>query len=196
MKIIAAKSEGRGRVLFVLLEATGMRIGGALGLEIDEHISPDFSALYIRQRVWRGRVQPFLKTHNGVRDVDFHSSIAAMLKIFVGSRNSGFLFCSKTGRPLLQWNVLRAYLYSLLERAGQQKASAHAFQRFRTTWLRKQHAPEDLIRFWLGHANRSITDTYCKLNEDVVFRKNVAEQVGIGFELPTENLEVAPIAPK
>jgi hypothetical protein len=25
-----------------------------------------------------------------------------------------------------------------------------------------------------------------------VFRKNVAEQVGIGFELPTENLEVAP----
>ena len=110
-------------------------------------------------------------------------------------RSSGadrFLFCSKTGRPLLQSNVLRAYLYPLLERAGEQKAGAHAFRRFRTTWLRKQHAPEDLIRFWLGHDNRSITDTYCKLNEDVVFRKNVAEQVGIGFELPTENLEVAP----
>ena len=69
---------------------------------------------------------------------------------------------------------------------------AHAFRRFRTTWLRKQHAPEDLFRFWLGHANKSVTDGYSKLKEDVTFRKKVAEQVGIGFELPIEKLEVAP----
>jgi integrase len=192
MKIIAAKSEGRERMLFVLLGATGMRIGEALGLEIDKHISPDFSTLYIRQKVWNGRVQSFLKTQNGVRDIDLHPSIAAMLKAFVGTRTSGFLFCSKTGRPLLQSNILRACLHPLLEQAGRAKAGAHAFRRFRTTWLRKQHTPEDLIRFWLGHANRSITDTYCKLNEDVAFRKKVAEQMGIGFELPTEKPEVAP----
>jgi len=69
---------------------------------------------------------------------------------------------------------------------------AHAFRRFRTTWLRKQHAPEDLVRFWLGHANKSVTDDYSKLKEDVTFRKKVAEQVGIGFELPSKKLEVAP----
>jgi hypothetical protein len=63
---------------------------------------------------------------------------------------------------------------------------AHAFRRFRTTWLRKQHAPEDLLRFWLGHANKSVTDGYSKLKEDVAFRKKVVEQVGIGFELPTD----------
>jgi hypothetical protein len=40
--------------------------------------------------------------------------------------------------------------------------------------------------------NRSITDAYCKLDEDVPFRKQVAEHVWIGFELPTEDLEVAP----
>lgn len=60
------------------------------------------------------------------------------------------------------------------------------------TALRKQHTPEDLIRFWLGHANRSITGAYSKLHEDVAFRKKVAEQVGIGFDLPAEKLEVAP----
>lgn len=49
-----------------------------------------------------------------------------------------------------------------------------------------------LVRFWLGHANRSITDAYNKLKEDAAFRKKLAEQVGIGFELPDEKLEVAP----
>jgi hypothetical protein len=43
-----------------------------------------------------------------------------------------------------------------------------------------------------GHANKSVTDGYSKLKEDVTFRKKVAEQVRIGFELPTERLEVAP----
>ena len=61
-----------------------------------------------------------------------------------------------------------------------------------TTWLRKQHAPEDLIRFWLGRANKSIAHVYSKLKDDVTFRKQVVEQVGIGFELPAEKLEVAP----
>ena len=72
------------------------------------------------------------------------------------------------------------------------KSGAHAFRRFRATWLRKQHAPEDLIRFWLGHANKSVTDLYSKLKEDETFRKEVAEQVGIGFELPIEKPAVAP----
>jgi len=58
--------------------------------------------------------------------------------------------------------------------------------------VRKQSAPEDLIRFWLGHANKSVTDGYSKLKDDVAFRKKVAEQVGVGFELPVEKPEVAP----
>lgn len=69
---------------------------------------------------------------------------------------------------------------------------AHAFRRFRTTWLRKQHAPEDLVRFWLGHANKSVTDGYSKLKEDVTFRKQVVEQVGTGFRLLAKKPEVAP----
>ena len=142
--------------------------------------------------MWAGRVQPCLKTENGLRDIDLHPDVAEMLKKFIGNRTSGFLFCSKNGLPLLQSNVLRLSLHRLLKNLGQPKSGAHAFRRFRTTWLRKQHAPEDLIRFWLGHANRSITDVYCKLKEDVAFRKKVAEQVGIGFNLPTQKPEVAP----
>ncbi|MGA7176146.1 MAG: site-specific integrase [Candidatus Acidiferrales bacterium] len=192
MEAIAGGSKGRQQMLFVLLGATGMRIGEALGLEIEKHVSSDFSTLHIRQKVWRGQVQPFLKSENGIRDIDLPTSIVAVLKEFVGDRTSGLLFCSKNGLPLLQSNLLRLSLHPLLKKLNQPKMGAHAFRRFRTTWLRKQHAPEDLLRFWLGHANKSVTDGYSKLKEDVPFRKKVVEQVGIGFELPAEKPEVAP----
>jgi integrase len=161
MKAITTLANDREQMLYILLGATGIRIGEALGLEIDKHLSDSFSTLHIRQKVWNGRVQSFLKTENGIRDIDLHPSIAEKLKRFIGDRK-------------------------------QPKAGAHAFRRFRTTWLRKQLAPEDLIRFWLGHANKSVTDGYSKLKDDVAFRKKVAEQVGIGFELPVEKPEVAP----
>jgi len=194
MTAIAVGSKGRERILLVLLGATGMRIGEALGIEIDKHISDDFSILQIRQKAWNGCIQPFLKSDNGLRDIDLHQSISAMLKTFVGDRTLGLLFCSKNGNPLLQSNILRLSLHPLLEVLKQPKSGAHAFRRFRTTWLSKQGAPEDLIRFWLGHANKSVTDDYSKLKEDVAFRKKVAEQVGIGFELPAlpAQPEVAP----
>ncbi|MGH9681075.1 MAG: tyrosine-type recombinase/integrase, partial [Candidatus Acidiferrales bacterium] len=196
MTAIAGGSKGREQMLYVLLGATGMRIGEALGIEIDKHISDDFSTLRIRQKAWNGCIQPFLKSDNGLRDIDLHPSISVMLKTFVGERTSGLLFCSKNGNPLLQSNILRLSLHPLLEGLKQPKSGAHSFRRFRTTWLRKQGAPEDLIRFWLGHANKSVTDDYCKLKEDVAFRKKVAEEVAIGFELsaqasPTQP-EVAP----
>ena len=197
MIAIAVGSKGRKQMLYVLLGATGMRFGEALGLQIDEHISDDFSTLYVRQKVWNGRVQPFLKTENGIRDIDLHPDVGAMLRRYIGKRTSGFLFRSKNRLPLLQSNILRLCLHPLLKKLGQTKSGAHAFRRFRTTWLRKQHAPEDLIRFWLGHANKSITDSYSKLKEDVMFRKKVAEQVGIGFELSwPKSSKLHPIAPK
>jgi integrase len=192
MNAIVAASEGREQMLLVLLGAGGMRFAEALGIEVGKHISDGFSKLSIEQQVRKGRVQPFLKTENGLREIDLHPVVAAMLKEFVGNRKSGFLFCSKNGLPLLQSNVLRLSLHPLLAKLGLPQSGAHAFRRFRTTWLRKQCAPEDLIRFWLGHANKTVTDVYSKLKEDVVFRKKVAEQVGIGFELPNKKPAPAP----
>ena len=50
--------------------------------------------------------------------------------------------------------------------------------------LESSRAPEDLIRFWLGHAKSSVTDGYSKLDEDVEFRLDVANNVGTGFVVP------------
>ncbi len=62
----------------------------------------------------------------------------------------------------------------------------HAFRRFRTAHLRKSRVPWDLEKFWLGHANKSVTDKYSEqLKKDVEWRKEVAENTGLGFKLPT-----------
>jgi integrase len=95
-------------------------------------------------------------------------------------------------------NVLRRSLHKILEKMGREKCGFHAFRRYRVTHLRKQRVPEDLLRFWIGHAPESVTDIYVKLKEDVDFRKFTAEQAGLGFHMSTvePKLPVAPIAPK
>jgi integrase len=108
----------------------------------------------------------------------------------IGNRKSGLLFCTDSGRPLSPSNILSDSLHPILEKLGQPKAGAHAFRRFRTTWLRMQRTPEDLIRFWLGHANKTITDGYSLLKEDSQFRRKIAEQVNIGFEIPASEPDV------
>jgi delta 1-pyrroline-5-carboxylate dehydrogenase len=76
------------------------------------------------------------------------------------------------------------------------KPGFHAFRRYRVTRLRKLRVPEDLLRFWIGHADKSVTDGYSKVKEDVEFRRFTAEQAGLGFDLPTIGSPVVPIAPK
>jgi integrase len=179
-----------------LLGGTGLRAGEAIGLEIDKHISGDFRTLYIRQKVRRTKLEHFLKTDAGRRDVDLCPALAAMLKAYVGDRNSGFLFQNKKGNFLSQTNLLRRGLHPPLLKLGQPKAGFHAFRRFRTTWLRKNRTPEDFIRYWLGHADETVTDGYSKLREDMEYRKEVAEKVGLGFTFSTKNPSVVPVVPK
>jgi integrase len=187
---LMAQAEGQYQVLFALVAGTGMRAGEALALEC-KHVSEDGRTLTIQQSVWQNQILS-LKTANGIREIDLHPDLSTMLKAFIGNRTTGLIFHTNTGRPLCQTNVRNRYLYPLLEEAGSHRMGFHSFRRFRTTHLRKQRAPEDLIRFWLGHANQSITDGYSKLSDDLEFRKKVAESVGLGFEIASENSVVVP----
>ena len=155
-------------------------------------MSADFKTLYIRQKVRRAKLEDFLKTDAGRREVDLCPILAAMLKDSVGERTSGFLFHNRKGNYLSQTNLLRRGLHPALEKLGQPKAGFHAFRRFRTTWLRKNRTPEDLIRFWLGHADETVTDGYSKLAEDVEYRKQVAAEVDQGFEISAQKPVVVP----
>jgi integrase len=193
-KIVSA-AEGQFRVLYSLLAGTGLRIGEALALEVSD-ISE--SVVRVRQGVWNGIVQT-PKTFRGLREVDVHSSLAAMLKAQVGGRQVGFLFRSLSGKPLSDTNIRKRSLHQILKAMGKEARGFHSFRRFRVTCLRKGRVPEDLIRFWIGHADKTVTDGYSKVKEDTSFRCECAENVGLGFELPiqiqVQKLEVAPNAP-
>jgi integrase len=172
-------------MLWILCAAAGLRIGEALGIDIKD-VSPDCAVITIRQKAWRGQLHDFLKTDNGEREVDLHLKVAATLKEFVGGRKDGLLFCSRTGKQLWQTNILRRSLHPMLAKLNQPKCGAHAFRRFRTTWLRKNGVPKDLEHFWMGHADEEVGDIYSKLKEDVKFRQEVTNRIGLGFELAVQ----------
>ena len=92
------------------------------------------------------------KTQNAYRKVDLAPELAEMLKGYLGPLRGGFIFANGNGNPLSQTNVVRRKLHPILKDLGITKQGFHGTRRFRATWLRKQMAPEDLIKFWLGRA--------------------------------------------
>jgi integrase len=62
--------------------------------------------------------------------------------------------------------------------------SFRVFRRSRVTHLREQGTPEEILRFWIGHADKSITDRYSKMSKRIQTRKDWAEKAGLGFDLP------------
>ena len=118
MSKLAEWKKLRERMVFILCGSAGLRIGEALGLEIGKHISADFLTLTISQKVRHCKVEERLKTASAARQVDLHPSIAALLREYVGKRRSGFLFCTRNGKPLGSSCILRRHLHPALKEAG------------------------------------------------------------------------------
>jgi len=196
-QLVARTRKPKYRMLNVLCASSGLRLGEALGIDL-KNISTDCATIKIHQKAWGSQMHNFLKTENGKREIDLHSSVAELLKAFIGDRKSGLLFCTRTGKPLHQSNILRRVLHPIL--LGNEKtpgvtgtkAGAHAFRRFRLTWLRENAVPKDLEHFWMGHADEEIGDIYSQLETNVKFRKEVAERIGLGIELPCKKVVVGP----
>lgn len=172
-EILSNVKKRKYAMLFALLAGTGLRIGEALALRSTD-LGPDCRVLHVRRSLWRRQEQE-PKTSNAVRVVDIPEVLASELRDYVSGIN-GHLFTTAQGETLQQRNVLRV-LHSV------KRVGFHAFRRFRLTWLRKNAAPKDLERFWMGHAVQEVGDLYSKLREDAAFRQECAERIGLGFEL-------------
>jgi hypothetical protein len=151
MAEILRYADGQFRVLYALLGGCGpLRAGEALGLEIGKHISEDCRTLYVRQKAKRGKIQPNLKTKHGERDTDLCTPLAAMLRDFIGSRTSGLLFCTSTGKQLLQSNTLQDSLHPILKKIEHEKGGFNIFRRFRITQLETAGVPEGPTTLLVG----------------------------------------------
>jgi integrase len=183
---IIAKTEGQHRVLFALLAGTGMRIGEAAGLHVDD-LDLDNCVIYVRRAVWNGReMSP--KTKNAVREIDIDPGLAELLKQHIGNKKAGRVFEARNGSSISGNNILKRVLHPLLKRLGIPKAGLHAFRHSRVTMLRKNGTPDDLQKQWIGHSSLRTTDRYSHTDEELEYRRLAASKVGL-------NLVVGPNGP-
>jgi integrase len=120
LKKIIEGAEGQNSVLFALLAGTGMRIGEAAGLHVDD-LDLENCVIYVRRSVWNGReLSP--KTKNAVREIDIDSGLAETLRQHIGDKKAGRVFEARNGSPISGNNVLKRVLHPLLKRLGIPKA--------------------------------------------------------------------------
>ena len=178
--------------------------------------SEDCRTLHVRQSVYETRLKA-PKTKNGKREVDVPETLAAVFRKYVARKpNGALLFSSRSGRPLLQRNINRDWLHPILESAGLRSAERwrdangrrrvkcvegegkawHAMRRFRSTHLEAELIPETLIKLWLGHGKKGVTEqSYIKIMGRIDVRRKYVESVGLGFShvpnVPSPSLEYA-----
>ena len=172
-------STGQHAILFALLAGTGLRIGEALALRVEDVGDRVIRVAHGLSSV-TGEIQS-PKTKNGVREVDLHPALALLLNQIITVRHDKltFLFDQRCQRVVLE------DLHDALSATGSPLHAAFTpFAATGTPFSAKLRVPDGLIQFWMGHARASMTDTYDKVRDDLEFRRFTAEQVGLGFECP------------
>jgi len=164
LKKIIEAAEGQHRILFALLAGTGMRIGEAAGLHVDD-LDLDNCVIYVRRGVWNGQeLSP--KTKNAVREIDIDPGLAELLKQHIGVKKAGRVFEARNGSPISGNNVLKRVLHPLLERLEIPKAGLHAFRHSRVTCCEKTARRRTCRSSGLGiltHSSRArISPSSCK----------------------------------
>ena len=181
-QVNAACQDKRYGLFYALLAGTGLRIGEALAARWGD--TPDVTSLslekpliFVRTSIWGG-IEGLPKTPAAVREVDLDPRLwRALVDADPDSEIGEFLFPNRKGGPLFPTNVRIRNL------EGYGIKGFHAFRRFRTTRLRELGVPEDIIRYWIGHAGAGITDRYSKLAENQELRRGWAVRAGLGFDL-------------
>ncbi len=183
-QLARAVRDKRYGLFYAFLAGTGLRIGEALACRygpdgVHTAWDPDRVLVDVRTRLWRNQ-EGAPKTAAGIREIDLPFCLNARLKTHVSSRGV------KTGEFLFQ-NACKGPLYETTVRntslSGLGIEGFHAFRRWRVTLLREWAAPEDLIRYWIGHENASMTDRYSKLSKNLELRRTWTNKIGLGFSL-------------
>jgi integrase len=181
MTSIIAKTPGKYQPLFYVLAGTGMRIGEAVGLHIED-LDLANNVITIRRSVWGGKEQQ-PKTSNAHRRVTIDQFLSDLLKTYISNRTSGRLFESRKGNPLCANNVAKRVLKPILDEL-KLDGSFHSFRHGRVSILQQKGVPGDLVREWIGHSTLRITSRYTHFTDD--FRKEIVAGLTPLTHLSTE----------
>jgi len=187
MRQIVNAASGVWRVLFATLAGSGMRIGEASGLYVEDL---DLAGGRIKvQRSVRNGKDGTPKTKKAYRVFNVEPVIVEMLTAHLGGRTTGRVFQTRTGSPFSKGNVRRK-LNEILKKLGLAPGGSHAFRHGRVSVLRSRGVPDDLVKEWIGHSNLSTTSGYTHFQD--AFRKQTACDVAL---FTNENPLVGPNGP-
>jgi len=142
----------RDRVLFTTILQTGIRLGSALGLDVDD---VDLDARELRLRRMKGDRQHVLP---------IAPALCEMLERWIGERMDGPLFPGRSGRRLSARHVERRLAEWLTKAGVRRKASVHSLRHTFATDLYRRTGDVLLVKEALGH--RSIASTLIYAHTD------------------------------
>jgi site-specific recombinase XerC len=148
----------RDHALFLLLAATGIRLGSAIALDVED-VDLDLGAGVVHVRHLKG---------GGDQEVYISASLGEVLKKHVENRKSGPLFLSQNGTRISARQVQRR-LGEWTVRAGiKDSYSPHALRHGFALGLYEKTADLPLCQAALGHASITSTTVYARASQDRV----------------------------
>ena len=175
------------QLLYVILAGTGLRISEALAIRVgpvdDDQTAflEEEAVIKVRASIWKNQeYRGKLKTAAAKREMDLDPRLPSRIAEFISHEKiepGEFLFQSESG-DVMNLETATRRLRQRIPGFG-----FHSFRRFRLTHLRKARVNEGIIRAWIGHSTRDVSDLYDKAAEDLEFRKHWAQAGGLGFDL-------------
>jgi integrase len=160
-------ADGVMRIWIATQAASGLRKGELLALDVNDFDSEAGTLAVNSTRSYYGETTP--KTRSANRIVDLHPSIIDLLVRHAVTRKDGKLF------DVTVDEVRRAF-----ERL---ELKSHDLRHFRYTYLQLNAVPQAILNFWIGHAQPGMIGIYGHLEEIAEKRKEIANNIGIGFNL-------------
>jgi integrase len=158
-RIISSADEPLGTICFVL-GSTGMRIGEALALRIEDLDFPR-KLIHIRHSVYAGMLGT-PKSEASMASLPMPPNLAVRLKAFLASKHYrqnrlGLLFANRRGRPFSANKLREKKLRPLLSSLGIPLAGFHAFRHGVATTLIDRGASITTVGAQLRHSDPRIT---------------------------------------
>jgi len=185
-KAIREARSWQEQLMYTILAGTGLRVSECLAIRVGAAAEDqtafleDQGVIQVRASIWHNQeYRGKLKTVAAKREADLDPRLPSRIAEFVHAQKiepGQFLFQSESGEV--------ANLETITRRLRLRKIPGfHSFRRFRLTHLRKARTPEGLIRSWVGHSSKDVSDLYDKSAEDREHRKHWAKAAGLGFDL-------------
>jgi integrase/recombinase XerC len=149
------EADRRDRVLFELMLRTGVRIGSALGIRVED-VDAERRDIALRSMKYRREHRVYLT-----------GEMAALVGAWIGERTDSWLFPGQAGGHLTPRHVARR-LESCCKKAGIRAVSPHALRHTFATKLYHRTGDLRLVQEALAHASIASTTRYAAVGSERV----------------------------